>query len=471
MANICYFSFSSLYKWVLCCNDDRRTGGHFWRSKRSRVRNIFLLLRLGAGLILAAGSGQGASAEPAIPSVSANQFLSSLGVITHVDQGVSGGSYILPLRYLGVRNIRDGNRNSSQIELIHRETGVRLDLFFEGYLPETLAIGKKLAASGAIMAFEGPNEPNNFPITYNGQTGGSNGSWSPIAQFQEALYRAVKSDSDLKGYPVFAVSESGAETDNVGLQFLTIPANAGATFPEGTHFADYANTHNYVSSTHPRYVNNQAWNAADPILNGPWDGMFGDYGVTWRNHFKGYSNEELSTLPRVTTETGWDTVIDYGGERIQGTILVNTYLAQFKRGWRYTFIYQLRDGEGGEGNQGIFKSNSTPKLAATYIHNLTTIMADDTPIASPGSLNYRVLDEPDTVHDLLIQKSNGVFELAIWGEKTVGVDKVTVDLGGKHAKVNVYDVTIGTNPIQALANADSVSLLLSDHAMIVEIAN
>ena len=109
-----------------------------------------------------------------------------------------------------------------------------------------------------------------------------------------------------------------------------------------------------------------------------------------------------------------------GGERTQGTVLVNTYLAQFKRGWRYTFIYQLRDGEGGNGNQGVFNSNSTPKLAATYIHNLTTILADRTPAASPSSLNYSIIDEPATVHDLLIQKSTGTFELVVWDENVRG---------------------------------------------------
>ena len=39
----------------------------------------------------------------------------------------------------------------------------------------------------------------------------------------------------------------------------------------------------------------------------------------------------------VTTETGWDAP-GAADERLQGVILVNTYLAQFKRGWRYTFI-------------------------------------------------------------------------------------------------------------------------------------
>lgn len=162
---------------------------------------------------------------------------------------------------------------------------------------------------------------------------------------------------------------------------------------------------------------------------------------------------------------------DFGGERTQATVLVNTYLAQFKRGWRHTFIYQLRDGEGGSGNQGLFNSNSTPKLAATYIHNLTAILADTMPVASPGLLNYSIVNEPGTVHDLLIQKSSGIFELVIWDENVRGSDKVAVNLGRTYSAVNVYDVTVGTSPTQTLTNVSFVSLKLNDHALIIEIVN
>jgi hypothetical protein len=173
----------------------------------------------------------------------------------------------------------------------------------------------------------------------------------------------------------------------------------------------------------------------------------------------------------VTTETGWDSVSDIGGERTQGIVLVNTYLAQFKRAWRYTFIYQLRDNEGGNGNQGLFNSNSTPKLAATYIHNLTTILADTAPISSPGSLNYSVINEPATVHDLLIQKSNGAFDLIVWDENVRTNDNVRVNLGRAFATVDIYDVTVGTAPTQTFTNVGSVSLHLSDHAVIIEMKN
>jgi hypothetical protein len=76
-----------------------------------------------------------------------------------------------------------------------------------------------------------------------------------------------------------------------------------------------------------------------------------------------------------------------------------------------------------------------------------------------------------TVHDLLLQKSTGPFELVLWDENVKHTDEVTVNLGGKHAKVNIYDVTAGSEPVRSLTEVESVSLVLSDHAQIIEIIN
>jgi hypothetical protein len=401
-----------------------------------------------------------------VAAISADTFLSSLGVNTHVDQGYNAGSYVLPLRYLGVRNIRDSARNLFSSIMLHQQTGVQIDLLGAD-VNDLIIAAKTLAKAGALLSIEGPNEPNNFLITYNGQQGGGAGSWLPVAQLQRDLYSAVKNDPELKQYPVFQVSEAGAETDNVGLQFLKIPAGAETLLPDGTHFADYANAHNYVSGTRGGYVDNQAWQAADPTLNSHWDGLYGEYGRTWKEHFRGYSNAELETLPRVTTETGWDAA-NPDQERTHGTALVNTYLAQFKRGWRYTFIYELGEGEGGGGNLGLYHNDWTPKLAATYIHNLTSILADDIHVATPEKLDYSIANAPSTVHDLLLQKSSGVFELVVWGEQVRGANDITVKLGSAHPKVMIYDITVGTTPIQILNNVNSVSVTISDHALIIE---
>jgi hypothetical protein len=149
------------------------------------------------------------------------------------------------------------------------------------------------------------------------------------------------------------------------------------------------------------------------------------------------------------------------------------YLSQFKRGWTYTFIYELVDGGGSPASQGwgIYHSDLTPKKSATYFHNMTTILAD---IVSrpPGSLSYSIPAEPTTVHDLLMQKSDGTFYLAVWDERMpgTGADNLTVNLGGPYTSVKIYDPTMGTAAVRTLTNVSSIPLTLSDHPKILAIS-
>jgi hypothetical protein len=413
-------------------------------------------------------------------AVAANDFLNSLGVNIHISQGVSEASYESLFNYTGIRNARDlgdSGRATSYVTL-HDHTGVLFDVFAgtSGNVTDLLAIGNSLASVGGLLSFEGPNEPNNFPITYNGQTGGGpSGTWLPVAQYQSAIYSQVKGDSTLVNYPVFGVSTDGAEIDNAGLQFLTIPTGAGTLMPDGTQYADYANPHDYlIPFDGSNFGNNEAWDASNPLLSGPWDGLYGEYGVTWRQHFAGYSDDQLSTLPRVTTETGWQT--GDGANRTisedqQGKLYLNAYLDFYKQAWTQTFIYQMRDNEGGPANTwGIYHADSTPKSAATDIHNLTTILADNTSNAR-GNLDFSIPNEPATVHDMLMQKSDGTFYLAVWDERVAGTgsDNVTVNLGRTYSAVDVYDPTVGASVQQQLNNVSSVTLSLSDHSLILAI--
>jgi hypothetical protein len=130
----------------------------------------------------------------------------------------------------------------------------------------------------------------------------------------------------------------------------------------------------------------------------------------------------------------------------------------------------LRD-DPNQGYWGLFHTDYTPKLSGTYLHNLTAILADTGAIAIPGHLVYSIPAQPTTVHDLLLQKKNGTFELAVWNEKATGSNSISVNLGIVFAEVRVYDPVQGITPTQTLANVNSVQLILSDHPVIVEIPN
>jgi hypothetical protein len=420
-----------------------------------------------------------------VTAIATSDFLNSIGVVTTFpDRGQPLARTIEMIRYGGFRWVRAGIEGLSdsgpttiQTFLdLHRETGVRLSwgLVSGGTdVKKLLETGKLLAEAGALLAFEGNNEPNNWGVTYQGEKGGgSEPSWMAVAKLQRDLYRAVKSDPVLAKYPVWSTSEPGAERDNVGLQFLTIPPGAQTLMPEGTKYADYANVHNYIYHPHSPYpADNKAWDAADPTAASKVDGLFGNFGFTWARRFRGYSQQQLDTLPRVTTETGAN-IAGPVTEELQALNLMNMYLAQFKRGYTNTSAYLLRDRTDEAGNQsfGFYRADYSPRKAAVYLHNLTTILADKGVRRQPGQLEYRIFDQPETVHDLLLQNSDGTFQLIVWGERLSGQDRVKVDLGATRKSIKVFDPTRGVEPVQAPTNVNSLELVLGDHPIVIAIS-
>lgn len=409
-------------------------------------------------------------------------FLDSIGIdTTFPDRGQPLDETIKMIRYGGFRWVRGGIEGLSEhgptttrtyLDL-HRATGVRFSwgLVSGGTdLKRLIDTGKVLAGADALLAFEGNNEPNNWGVTYQGEQGGGKApTWVPVAKLQRDLYRAVKSDAALAKYPVWSISESGAQRDNVGLQFLTIPAGAATLLPPGTRYADYANCHNYFY--HPNAsqpADNQTWNAADPTPACKVDGLSGNFGVTWAKKFPGYSQAALDTLPRVTTETG-AAIEGAITEQMHALNLLTMYLDQFKRGWSYSSVYLLRDRTDEGGNQafGFYTRDYTPRKAAVYLHGLTMILADRGTRQNAASLDYFIPDQPATVHDLLLQHSNGTFQLIVWDERVSGEDAVTVHFGAAHPSVKIYDPTLGESPVKTLSNVDSLDLTLRDHPLIV----
>ena len=431
-------------------------------------------------LLFAASVGLPAVACAASPvtAVRATDFLDSIGVNSAINQrGETLPNTIACAKYLGIRWFRSGIEGDVPLQSfleLHKQTGARFS-WCPGSgganLPKLLSTARQLAAADALLAFEGPNEPNNWGVTYNGKAGGRNSSWLPVAALQSDLYKAVKSDPLLKKYPVWSISENGAETDNVGLQFLTIPKGAKCLMPDGVKYADYANVHNYIYHPNaPGLEDNKTWKAADPTPACKVDGLYGEYGVTWGKHYPGCSAVELLTLPRVTTETGC-TIDGSVTEEIHALNLLTLYLDQFKRGLSYTAVYLLRDRVDESGNQkfGFYQPDYTPRKAAVYLHNLTTVLADGGALAKPGKMAYSIPNQPETVHDLLLQKSGGEFDLIVWNERISGSDKVTVQLGKSYPVVRVYDPTVGAAAFQTYKNINTLPLTLSDHPVVISI--
>jgi hypothetical protein len=425
-------------------------------------------------------------------AVRANDFLNTIGVNTHLTPVGGGGNDPTQVanlvKQLGIRHIRDGcqdQSNQSQcvstLVSVYQNSGATFDIVTSAPngqtdLTQQLNEAVTLASAGALLSVEGPNEIWNpsWGVTWNGQTSSTSTTFLPAAEFQNALYSQSHGKSALTNYPVFDLTGGGDEPDNVGLQYVVIPSGAGTLMPDGTVYANYANVHNYIdegamagTSCPSTFATNWVWGAFSPTLQGCWDGLWYFYGTN-PPYFPAYTNSQLLTLPRVDTENGIaEGSFGFTDAQI-GDAYLNLFLDAVKEGWSYAFIYDLVD----DGTYGLVNGDYSLRTQAEYLQSFTTILADISSNFAAGTLNYSVENEPTTVHDLLLQKSNGTFYIALWDEEVPGsgtTDPVTVNLGGTYT-VTEYDPTQGTSPIETFTDVSSLSsLTLSDHPVLLQL--
>lgn len=398
--------------------------------------------------------------------LSASGFINSIGVNTHAGFGWTDYNNLAmmvdDLEYLGVTRLRDAMGTSPAAQPVIAglaAAGYKFDFLVSSALPQTGAAGlqnyivslEKFAAShpGSISAIEGLNEANHQPFSYNGSS-----SLSAAAQFQSVLYQAVKGDAALSSIPVFNLSL--AYNDPQGYNQL---GNMSGS-------VDFANAHAYVStSATPSSSLAATLSAVSTAAPGK---------------------------PVVITETGYTTQANtqYLGvdETVQAKSILNTLVDAYKGGVSATYLYELFDRDSStsntnpEANFGLFNSDGTPKLAATAIHNLTTILADDgTGGQQPTDpLNYTLSNMPASGSSMVLGKSNGAYELVVWAEPKLWNDAtdteisnptqtVTVNLGGVHHSVKVYDTMTGTSAIASYTDVSTITIPVSDHPLIIEI--
>jgi hypothetical protein len=429
----------------------------------------------------------------------ANDFPGTMGVDTKLIQGDNPTGAQNGFAYLGVRLGRDDATHDTtrQQELcnIHAATGVKWHELpivdaDPNNIPNTKAELEFLNACGALYEVEGPNEPNNFHFVYQGKACDST-TYLGCANYMRDLYAMVKADPLISSYRVLGMTEVGQESENQGLQFLTIPAGAGAVQPDGTVYADVANVHNYfqgngIAGQVPE-DNHIFW--AESVAKGGdigYAGLFDVYGEYWGNTWnKGFAGASTGQMdrPKETTETGWNNAPNSAGsglsDVLKGHMIADLWFQAVLQGFSSTTVYQMNNSRLNDSGWGFFNNNGTSTVAdasnalpmGVYTHNITTILADISSAFTPTPLPYSITNMPSTGYSLLLQKSNGTYELVVWGEAFASqtVTRVTVNLGKTFSTVKVYDVTGGTSPASTVSNANSVVVNISDHPIILEL--
>jgi hypothetical protein len=387
-------------------------------------------------------------------------FLNSIGVNIHIGAGTEGNAYtntaniVADLSYLGITHVRDniypvgaGNATFEAAYSTLARAGVKFDLTVGSSNSDLAAAMAGIDAfaqadPGAISAIEGPNEINNFPFSYDGETGQN----AAIA-FQTALYSAVQADPNLVGVPVYDFTGGSTNEPVAGL-------------------ADYANIHVYP------------WNGDQPAwyITASSTAEYGD----------------AAPLPEVITEAGYNTdIAATSGVSLdaQAKMTLNLLMDSAKDGVSETYLYELLDeypdpNNLNSGNDwGLFSGSNSPLPVAQAIHDLNSILSDVGAGAStftPGALSYTISNLPWTGNSLLLEKSTGTFDLVVWNEPpiwnsatetedVVAPTTTTVNLGSTYASIEVFDPLVGTSPIQTLSNVSTVELSLTDHPLIIEV--
>lgn len=340
-----------------------------------------------------------ASASAAPAALSADAFVSSMGVNTHfyylTHTFDDGSTMVDKVRDLGLRNVREGvdialfEDPAIRAELdAMADAGVRFSLItnYANHTPEQVRDWIKDVGPEHVASVENRNEPDLFDRR-------PDGSWpiQEVQDYQRALYTVIKADPATAGVEVLGspvISTEAAEA-------------------HGSAVADYmdrANIHNYLSTREPETL---GWGG---------DGYGSlDYAVR-----RVAGAMKPGDVAPVSTETCYQTSTDANSlpEVVAGRYIPRQYLFSFANGIPRTYCYELWD-EGvdpaaGEQNYGMIRNDGSLKPAGSAVSAITALLADPGETFTPGSLEYSLTGDTEGLQQVLLQKRDGTFFLALW---------------------------------------------------------
>jgi hypothetical protein len=400
-------------------------------------------------------------------ATSTARFTDSIGVNIHLGYnsfvGMGDNAYNRfdlvksALDYLGVFHVRDTfayDYYMPQVDVlaamnirfnVYMGTGVHVN-----YVGE---IARIKARAAAVESVEGPNEVDNWPAIFKGQTGIA----AATAEMRQ-LYADIHGSSALNG---------GGKLTPV-LNFTLARPDGYAAYGEMGPYTDAGAAHIYPASGAPPAAAISA-------------------GITAAARY-------ASNQPVVITEGGYSTLPQAGvngsvSEQVQAKYTLSYLLDAWNAGVSRTYLYELLDehadpaGLDREQHFGLFRFDGSAKPAAVALHNLTTLFADPgaQPGFAPGTLNLSVSGLPAaTGHQLLLGKSDGSFSLVLWNETKLWDSAMQKDLVGPSVPVSIdlatpanltlYDPLLGTTALQSWAGKNHIQLSLPDHPLILSIS-
>jgi hypothetical protein len=389
---------------------------------------------------------------------SAHDFVNSIGVNVHLNYFDTGyGNFALVQRELesiGIRHMRDGIhlQNDDYNNTLYGRwaqlgrSGIRFDAVLDprsnlGPVTAPLLNQINQMASQSIESFEGPNEldVSNMP------------NWASVDRnFQEAIYTSVRSMTAGQSIKVIAPSLAAASNssqigdisdriDEVNLHPYPSAQIPSVVFPEQTDLAKLMSANQQVAFTESGYHNALNDHSDQPAVS---------------------ENAAAKYIPRL-------------------------FLEDFARNITRTYLYEFLDEFPDPGlthfqkHWGLIRADGSEKPAFTAVKNLIGELKEDAEPAHMNQLAWSLSTENAQIHHLLLQKSNGEFDLILWQE-IVSYDyrrqadivnapvSAILTLGQKAHTIALYEPTAGAQPLHIYTDVVSVPLEIPDHPLVVK---
>lgn len=403
-------------------------------------------------------SNQGCPTPPPTTGVqakSATSFVDSIGVNTHIGYSQYPYNDIAKvkagLQKLGIRNIRDGdylNNPQAQAKLKTLfDAGIKATILTHvEELDQQIALIKSYP-KGSVVAVESINEPDCFLAE-------KRADWVQATRtHQKQLWDKVQSDPSLSYIDILGTSYcKGGSYATVG--------DLSANF-------EYGNFHPYPGGTPPEASLDYNLNLTKPVSGGK---------------------------PFYATETGYHNALytPWGhlpaSQRASGIYMPRLFLNNFETGVKRTLSYELVDQRpynnfnltfDHEGNFGLLAHDFSEKPAGTAVRRMISVLNDTNTSFKPGKLDYTIAGDTSNLKQVLLQKSNGSFYLALWRTDSIWnnqqrfdipvVNKpLTVKLNGQARSIKVYNLNTGDAPIASSQTAE-IPLNIGAEVQILEI--
>lgn len=391
---------------------------------------------------------------------SADGVVHSIGINVHLSYfqtpyGAGFHSIIKPrLTTLGVRHLRDlGSVTSSNgwMGTVYGhmkelgQAGMRFNLVMR---PGESGSYTNVDHFGRLMTYVAPFVENFEGLNEHDLSGRAN--WASEARtFQQALWAKVKSDPRTLNMPVFGPS-------------LGRSGNAPLV-------GDISASMNY-SSIHPY----------------PGSGTPSSMLSYYRTNMQPLSKSRAF----VATESGYHTATGWTGphapvtEAAMARYVPRLYLEYYDAGLPRTYLYELID-QGTSSTEreqrfGLLRADGSEKPAYRALADMIAILKDPGPGFTPGALAYSITGDTIGVKRMLLQKRDGRFFLALWtqassydvilkADMASAARGVTLSFDTPVARVRQYWVNTGIAPTATDTAVTSMTLMVNDQVLLVEI--